>query len=78
MRKREAERFMYWGEAGSEESKAVRNWLTWAVCLPPRAWVKSGPGLLPRPISGAMALLQLGFVLMLVVPVATEGRACST
>lgn len=39
--------------------------------------MKSGPGLLPRLMSGSMALLQPGFVLMSVVPVATEGLACS-
>lgn len=76
MGEREPERFMYWGEGRSEESRAVGNWLTCVVCLPPRAWVNSGPGLLPRPM-WSMALLQPGFVLMSAVPVATEGRACS-
>ena len=36
----------------TEEAKAVRSRLMWVACLPCRARVTSGPGLLPRPMSG--------------------------
>lgn len=39
-----------WREA---DLKKARNGLMWKACLPPGAMVMSGPGLLPRAMSGA-------------------------
>lgn len=43
---------------GSKELRAERNRLTWVAYLPPRATVMSRPGLMPRAMSGSVALMQ--------------------
>lgn len=40
----------------TEEAKAVRSRLMWVTFLPCRARVTPGPGLLPRAMSGSVAL----------------------
>lgn len=55
-------------------ARAVRNWLTWVACLQPGTMVISGPGLLPRAMSGPKVLRKLWWsVLMFVAHVITEG-----
>lgn len=63
---------------GSEEVKVMRNMLRWMACLPPRAMVMSWPQLLPRPLLGSEALLQLQSVLMFLVPITTKGQEVRT
>lgn len=46
----------------------------WEARLPPKAVLAPGPRLLPRTLSGSVALLQLSSVFMAVVPVITEGH----
>ena len=53
----------------SEEVKAVGNWLIWVAI---KALVMSWPGLLPRPMSGFISLMQ--FVMLFMTPDTTEGR----
>lgn len=62
----------------SEEVKAVRSRLRWMSCWPPRAMVMSGPGLLLKPMSGSVALLQLWSVLMPEAATTTEGQEDGT
>ena len=57
-----------------KELKMVRSELMWMACLPPRAIVLFGLGLLPRVLSGPMALPQPWSVLLSLAPVTTEGR----
>lgn len=47
------------------------RWLT----LPPEAMLTSGPMLLPRAVSGSVALLQLGSVSMYMVRAFTKSHA---
>lgn len=57
----------------SEELKAVRSRLRWVARSPPAAKVMSRPELLPRAMTGLMALLPLLCVLKSMTPVTTEG-----
>lgn len=52
----------------------MRSLLRRVLCLLSGAMVMSGPGLLPRFMSGSMTLLQPPSVLMSVVSVTTEGQ----
>ena len=57
----------------SEEVKAERIRLNRVASLPLRAMVLSGPGLLPGPISGFMALMQPQSLLMYNTPDTSKG-----
>lgn len=65
------------GEKGrSSESMAVRNRLMRVACLQHRAMVMLGPRLVPRAMSGSVALMQQWWsVLISEILVTTEGPA---
>lgn len=71
---REREWLLSCSRGRTEEVKAMRNLLRRVACLLSGAMVMSGPGLLPRPMSGSMALLQPLSVLVSVVSVTTESQ----
>lgn len=77
--KRERDRLVciLWREAdlraeGHEEQAEVVD------CLPPKAMVLSVPGLLPRPMSAIVALLQTQSALMFMPPIITKGQEHGT